>query len=131
MFETANVEISAADVKRKLDQGETLSLLDVREPKEVAICKIPNSIHIPIRELQQRLDELEPHKDKTIVVYCHLGGPQHSMRSFHGAPARLHRAQSHRRHRSLVKRSRSNHGEVLAIRCPRRKNDLHQCGAAH
>jgi adenylyltransferase/sulfurtransferase len=74
MFETANVEISAADVKRKLDQGETLTLLDVREPKEVAICKIPNSIHIPIRELQQRLDELEPYKDKTIVVYCHLGG---------------------------------------------------------
>jgi len=74
MFDTANAEITPKEVKRRLDAGETFAILDVREPQEVAICKLPNSMHIPIGELQQRMSELEPYKDKTIIVYCHLGG---------------------------------------------------------
>jgi len=74
MFDTANAEISATEVKRRLDQGETLTILDVREAQEVAICQLPNSLHIPIGQLQQRLTELEPYKETTVIVYCHLGG---------------------------------------------------------
>lgn len=63
--------MSPEELKEKIDQNEDLILLDVREPHEVAICQISNSLHIPMMEIPNHLDEL-PH-DKPIVIYCHLG----------------------------------------------------------
>ncbi|MBX9690762.1 MAG: ThiF family adenylyltransferase, partial [Cyanobacteria bacterium] len=46
-------------------------LLDVRNDNEVALCRIPGAIHIPLPELERRLTELD--KEKSMVVYCKSG----------------------------------------------------------
>jgi len=46
-------------------------LVDVRESSEVAQGVIPGAVHIPLGQLQSRLNELP--KDQTIVVYCRSG----------------------------------------------------------
>jgi rhodanese-related sulfurtransferase len=43
--------IAAADLKARMDAGEDLVLLDVRESGELAICAIPGATHIPLGEL--------------------------------------------------------------------------------
>ena len=64
-------EILSRDLKARLDKGDQPVLLDVREPEEVAIVRLPGSIHIPMGEVSGRLHELDP--DKEIIVYCHHG----------------------------------------------------------
>ena len=67
-------QISPVDVKLKMDQKEDFFLLDVREPTEYEIAKIEGSTLIPLGELPHRVNELEPYKEKEIVVHCKLGG---------------------------------------------------------
>lgn len=64
-------EISPQDLKARLDGPERPLLLDVRQDWETKLCRLANSIHIPIEELELRTDELNP--DDEIVVYCHQG----------------------------------------------------------
>ena len=64
-------EISPQDLKRRLDRGDDLLVLDVREPEELALARLPGTIHIPMAEVPGRLHELAP--DKHIVVFCHHG----------------------------------------------------------
>ncbi|MBX9879182.1 MAG: molybdopterin-synthase adenylyltransferase MoeB [Candidatus Obscuribacterales bacterium] len=63
--------VSASDLHSQIKSGDKLVLLDVRTPEEVAICRLENSINIPIAELQNRLNELDKQAD--IVVYCKSG----------------------------------------------------------
>ncbi|MDG1049067.1 MAG: rhodanese-like domain-containing protein [Planctomycetota bacterium] len=63
--------ISAAELKARLDAGEELVLLDVREAVELGICAIPGAIHIPLGELSVRHHELDP--DAETVCICHHG----------------------------------------------------------
>ena len=65
-------EVSVEELKRRLDAGEPLLLLDVREPWEVAIARLPSSTHIPLGQLPARLAELQT--DSDIVVMCKSGG---------------------------------------------------------
>ncbi len=67
-------EITASDLKKKIDQGEDFLLLDVREQKEYEIARIPGSTLLPLSIIQQRVSELEEMKDREIVVHCKLGG---------------------------------------------------------
>ena len=46
-------------------------LLDVRQDWETRLCKLDNSLHIPIEEIELRTEELDPAAE--IVVYCHQG----------------------------------------------------------
>ncbi len=55
----------------RLNEGDTV-LLDVRESFEVAICSLPNAVHIPLAQLPQRYNELP--RDKSIAALCHHGG---------------------------------------------------------
>ncbi len=64
-------QLSPLQVKRMLEGGQRLVLLDVREPEEVALVRLPGSLHIPMGEIPGRLHELDP--DADIVVYCHHG----------------------------------------------------------
>lgn len=65
-------EISVTDVKKRLDNGDALVLLDVREPWEVETASIVGSLNIPMGEVPARFNnELDP--DAEIVVLCHLG----------------------------------------------------------
>lgn len=64
-------QLSPAQVKRLLDMGHRIVLLDVREPEEVALVRLPGALHIPMSEIPGRLHELDP--DADMVVYCHHG----------------------------------------------------------
>lgn len=66
-------EMSADELKQRLAAGETPILLDVRQPEEHAEVNIPNSILIPLGELQQRLEEILQYKDQEVIVYCRSG----------------------------------------------------------
>ena len=46
--------------------------MDVREPEEHAICRLPDAVLIPLGQLAERLDELD--RDAEIVVHCKAGG---------------------------------------------------------
>ena len=64
-------EITPAEVKRKMDAHEPFVLIDVREPSEYQICRIPGSKLIPLGEVPQRMNELNSEDD--IVVHCKAG----------------------------------------------------------
>lgn len=64
-------EILPQKLKTRLDKGDAVVLLDVREPEEVAIVHLPGSVHIPMGDIPGRLHELD--LDKEIIVYCHHG----------------------------------------------------------
>jgi len=64
-------ELSPSEVKRLIDAGHALVLLDVREPEEVDLVRLEGSVHIPMGDIPRRLGELDPQAD--IVVYCHHG----------------------------------------------------------
>lgn len=68
------LEISCQEVQQRLQSGEDLLLLDCREPDEHQFVSLRGSLLLPIRELPARVSELEPHRGRLVVVYCHLGG---------------------------------------------------------
>jgi rhodanese-related sulfurtransferase len=63
-------EISPAEVKQRLDAGEKLMLVDVREPAEFAIAKIEGAELIPMGSVPAQLQRLE---DESLIVFCHHG----------------------------------------------------------
>lgn len=64
--------ILSDEVNRRLSEGESLNILDVREAAEVRNGKIPNSLNIPLGLLEFRMNELEKNKD--YIVVCQSGG---------------------------------------------------------
>ena len=64
-------EVAPMELKEKIDAGERIVLLDVREPFEYAFCRIENSKLIPLGELKGRVGELD--RSAETVVYCHTG----------------------------------------------------------
>ena len=70
-------EWTATEVAERLKrEPHRLVLLDVREPYERDLAAIEPSLHIPLREVPDRLSEIP--RDRTIVVYCH-GGARSAM----------------------------------------------------
>ena len=67
------IEISVTEVKQRLDSGDIV-LIDCREQSEYDQCRIDGSVFMPMNEIPEKLDVLEPHRGKQIVVHCHLGG---------------------------------------------------------
>jgi rhodanese-related sulfurtransferase len=65
--------ISSTELKQRIEAGDDLILLDVRQPEEHAEQHIPSSILIPLGELPARLDELEQYRDRELIVYCRSG----------------------------------------------------------
>ncbi|MFO0852236.1 MAG: rhodanese-like domain-containing protein [Gemmataceae bacterium] len=65
-------EISPQALKAKLDAGEPVFLVDVREPEEYAICRLPGGVLIPMGEVVGRLEEIQS-AEAPVVVYCHHG----------------------------------------------------------
>jgi rhodanese-related sulfurtransferase len=72
------LEITPAAVKARLDSGERLVLIDVREPWEHQLCRIEGATLIPLGTLAASLQTL-PDVDE-LVCYCH-----HGMRSLDAA----------------------------------------------
>jgi adenylyltransferase/sulfurtransferase len=63
-------EITVHDFKRRLDAGDDITVLDVREPHEYGICNLGGTL-IPLGELPARMHELDPSRE--IVVHCRSG----------------------------------------------------------
>lgn len=80
MTDSTPKPLAPADLKARLDAGDSLVLLDVRGEGEVAICALPGITHIPLGELSVRHTELDPEAET--VVICH-----HGIRSAHAANA--------------------------------------------
>jgi rhodanese-related sulfurtransferase len=71
LFGNSGFDLSPQELKAKIDKGEKILLVDVRDPDEFAFNRIQGAIHIPLHELGLRHKELDPEAD--IVTYCHLG----------------------------------------------------------
>ena len=65
-------EITATELKQRLDTGEDIQIVDVREANEVAVARLPNSIHIPLAQVLNRMAEIDPARET--VVHCKMGG---------------------------------------------------------
>jgi len=68
---TSMTDISVEELKQRLDRGDNLFVLDVREPHEYQICNLGGHL-IPLNDLPKRVSELDPSKE--IVVHCKMGG---------------------------------------------------------
>jgi adenylyltransferase/sulfurtransferase len=64
--------ISPEELRTRLDSGEEIVLVDVREPHEMEICRLPGSVPIPLGTLPENLHRLSTADE--IVVYCKVGG---------------------------------------------------------
>jgi adenylyltransferase/sulfurtransferase len=65
-------DITAVELKQRLDRGDKLKILDVREPNEYQINRIPGATLIPMGDVARRYAELDP--DEEMVVHCKMGG---------------------------------------------------------
>jgi len=63
--------ITALELKKRLDNGDKIQFIDIREPHERAIVKFPNAIVMPLGQLERRMDELDPSVDA--VFLCKIG----------------------------------------------------------
>ncbi len=75
------MEITNEDLKRRMDDGDQIVLIDVRQPEEHEEYNI-GGLLIPLSELPARLSELEEIKDQEIVVYCRSGMRSKSAQDF-------------------------------------------------
>lgn len=64
-------EITPVELSDRIDRGDDIELLDVREPYEWEIARLPGARHIPLGTLPQAMDRLDP--DRETIVYCKSG----------------------------------------------------------
>jgi len=75
------IETGAEDTQRRIDAGEPLLLIDVREPEEFAITRIEGATLIPMGDIPASLPQLQAKAgETTLIVFCH-----HGVRSLHVA----------------------------------------------
>jgi sulfur-carrier protein adenylyltransferase/sulfurtransferase len=65
-------EITATELKRRLDRGDDLQVVDVREQKEYDVARLGNSKLIPLGQVVNRMGEIDPSRET--IVHCKLGG---------------------------------------------------------
>jgi adenylyltransferase/sulfurtransferase len=65
-------EITATELKERLDRGDDVQIIDVREANEYAVARIPDSKHIPLGQVVNRMSEIDPTRET--VVHCKMGG---------------------------------------------------------
>ncbi|HLV80834.1 MAG TPA: molybdopterin-synthase adenylyltransferase MoeB [Chthonomonadaceae bacterium] len=66
-----NEEITVRELKARMDRGEPLTVVDVREPYEVAIASIPGTKLIPLGQIEERAGELDPNTET--ILHCRSG----------------------------------------------------------
>ena len=71
MSKLEDLEVTPADMKLRLDRGEKLLLVDVREPWEFEICHIQGAKLIPMGSIPANLQALDA--DEDVICYCHHG----------------------------------------------------------
>lgn len=66
-----DLEITANELKNRLDQGEKMLVVDVREPWEYELCRIEGAKLIPMGTVPANLSALDV--DEEVICYCHHG----------------------------------------------------------
>jgi molybdopterin/thiamine biosynthesis adenylyltransferase/rhodanese-related sulfurtransferase/molybdopterin converting factor small subunit len=66
------LEMTATELKRLLDSGADVQMIDVREPHEYDIARIPQTKLIPLAQVVNRMSEIDPQRET--VVHCKMGG---------------------------------------------------------
>jgi rhodanese-related sulfurtransferase len=72
-------QLSAAELKQRLERGERLTLVDVREEDErtfaaIAVPPTAADLHVPMAQVAARFNDLsDAAQEAPLVVYCHLG----------------------------------------------------------
>jgi rhodanese-related sulfurtransferase len=66
-----DLEIMPSEVKQRLDKGEKMLLVDVREPHEYALCHIEGAVLIPMGSIPANLQKLDV--DEEVICFCHHG----------------------------------------------------------
>ena len=69
--ELSNIECGAQELKERLDAGESVTVVDVREPHETAGGVIPGAVRIPLGQIEADWEQLKDADE--VVVYCALG----------------------------------------------------------
>jgi adenylyltransferase/sulfurtransferase len=77
---TRDDEMTVTELKARIDRGDAPVIVDVREPREFEICRIPGAILIPLNQLPARVHELNPADE--IVLQCKVGGRSASATAF-------------------------------------------------
>lgn len=65
-------DVQPADIKARLDRGDSFELLDVRDEDEIELAALPHTANIPAYEISERTSEIDRTRD--VVVFCHSGG---------------------------------------------------------
>lgn len=66
------MEITALELKARLDAGDDIQLIDVRQPDEYAFANIKGAKLIPLGEVIARMNEIDPSRET--VIHCKMGG---------------------------------------------------------
>lgn len=66
-------QISVRELSARLQRGEPTYLVDVRQPWEHDIARLVGDVLVPLDQLADRADELQPPPDALVVTYCHHG----------------------------------------------------------
>ncbi len=66
-------KLSAQDAKARIDSGDALIILDVREDDEFAAGHIPGAVLLPVGQITSRAGDVLPDKDAEILLYCRSG----------------------------------------------------------
>ncbi len=75
------IEFSVHDAHQALAAApETTLLIDVREPFELGICRLPAARHIPMRQIPESVDSLP--RDRHLLILCHAGGRSRRVTEF-------------------------------------------------
>jgi rhodanese-related sulfurtransferase len=64
-------ELTSLELKQRIDRGDKLTVVDVREPNELQINRIPGSVHIPLGDIPKRYSELDPEAE--LIMQCKSG----------------------------------------------------------
>ena len=67
----AHADISVQELRARFDRGETPQIIDVREPFEFEICRLPGAVLIPLAQLPARLSEIN--REREVILQCKVG----------------------------------------------------------
>jgi len=83
------LEVSVREASRlRQSAPERILIIDVREPFELAICRVEGAEHIPMRQIPEQVDALP--RDRHLLILCHSGGRSYRVTEFlraRGLPA--------------------------------------------
>jgi len=74
-------DITCAELKKRVEEGEKLNIIDVREQNEFDEYNIGATL-IPMSEFEERYNELEEFKEKELILHCRSGGRSGNAKDF-------------------------------------------------